>query len=128
MPPPKHSHTNYITVLNEKANKFNYFALYCYCKAKITNMKRLVISYLKSYNKFEKQYSKNESNRILFLERYEEIQEKDQTEGESSFSHEQNFFFPSPSLPHCSSFSASSLSQHSYDIFFKKLFIIYLVN
>ncbi|CAB4382808.1 unnamed protein product [Rhizophagus irregularis] len=126
MPPPKHSYTKYITVLNEKANKFNYFALCCYCKAKITNTKRLVISHLKSCNKFEEQYSENERNRILFPERYEEIQEKDQTEGESSFSHEQNFSFPSSSLSHRSSFSfsslsyrssfsASSLSQHSHE-------------
>ncbi|PKB95154.1 hypothetical protein RhiirA5_437275, partial [Rhizophagus irregularis] len=115
MPPPKHSYTKYITVLNEKANKFNYFALCCYCKAKITNTKRLVISHLKSCNKFEEQYSENERNRILFPERYEEIQEKDQTEGESSFSHEQNFSFPSSSLSHRSSFSASFLSQHSHE-------------
>ncbi|POG68908.1 hypothetical protein GLOIN_2v201639 [Rhizophagus irregularis DAOM 181602=DAOM 197198] len=113
MPPPKHSYTKYITVLNEKANKFNYFALCCYCKAKITNTKRLVISHLKSCNKFEEQYSENERNRILFPERYEEIQEKDQTEGESSFSHEQNFSFPSSSLSHHSSFSSSSLSHRS---------------
>jgi hypothetical protein len=139
MPPPKHSYTKYITVLNEKANKFNYYALCCYCKAKITNTKRLVISHLKSCNKFEEQYSENERNRILFPERYEEIQEKDQTEGESSFSHEQNFSFPSSSLSHRSSFSSSSLShrssfstsslsQHSHGTFFKKLFIIYLIN
>src|SRR4051794_36002751 len=113
MPPPKHSYTKYITVLNEKANKFNYFALCCYCKAKITNMKRLVISHLKFYNKFKEQYSKNERNRILFPERYEEIQEKDQTGGEPSFSHEQNFSFPSSSLSHRSSFSSSSLSHRS---------------
>ncbi|GBB93921.1 hypothetical protein RclHR1_22540002 [Rhizophagus clarus] len=124
---PKHSYTKYITVLNEKANKFNYFALYCYCKAKIINIKRLVISHLKSCNKFEKQYSKNERNRILFPERYEEIQEKDQTEGESFFSYEQNFSFPfsslsyrssfsSFSLSHCSSFSTSFLSQHSHEL------------
>ena len=39
MPPPKHSYTKYITVLNEKANKFNYFALCCYCKAKLQTQK-----------------------------------------------------------------------------------------
>src|ERR1043165_4987640 len=57
MPPPKHSLTQYISVLSEKANKFNYFALCRFCNNKITNTKRLVHSHLKSCNKFEEQYS-----------------------------------------------------------------------
>lgn len=110
MPPPKHSYTKYITVLNERANKYNYFALCCYCKTKITNTKRLVVSHLKSCKIFEEKYSEDERNKILFPERYEE---QDQTKGESSFSCEQG-----------SSLSSSSQSHCSLGIFFKK--IIYL--
>ena len=72
MPPPKHPYTKFITVLNEKANKFNYFALCCYCKIKITNTKRLVISHLKSCKQFEKKYIKDEKDKILYPEKYEE--------------------------------------------------------
>jgi|SRR3954452_17672086 hypothetical protein len=72
MPPSKHSLTKYIIVLPEKSNQYNYFALCRYCKTKITNTKRLVISHLKSCKKFEEQYNENERNRILYPERYEE--------------------------------------------------------
>ena len=74
MPPPKHSFTKYITVLSEKSNKFNNYALCCYCKTRITNTKRLVISHLKSCKKFEEQYNEDERNRILFPKKYEEAQ------------------------------------------------------
>nr|CAG8654095.1 1618_t:CDS:2 [Entrophospora candida] len=49
MPPIKHSLTEYITVLNEKANKSNHYALCCFCKTKLTNTKKLVTSHLKNY-------------------------------------------------------------------------------
>jgi hypothetical protein len=111
MPPPKHSHTKYITVLNEKANKSNYFALCCYCKIKIINTKRLVISHLKSCKKFEERYTENERDRILYPEKYEE---KNQTEGESSLSYEQESSFSSSSL--------SRSSRQSLGIFFKIIF------
>src|SRR4051794_39423362 len=68
MPPPKHSYTKYVNVLNEKSNKYNYFALCYYCKTKITNTKRLVISHLKSCKKFEEQHNENERKKILFPE------------------------------------------------------------
>jgi len=98
MPPPKHSYTKYVTVLNEKANKFNYFTLCCYCKIKVTNTKRLIISHLKSCKKFEEKYTEDERDNILYPEKYEDI---DQTEGESSF-------------------SSSSLSRRSLGTLFKK--------
>ena len=72
MPPPKHSFTKYITVLSEKSNKSNYYALCRYCKTRITNTKRLVISHLKSCKKFEEQYNEDERNRIFFPEKYDE--------------------------------------------------------
>ena len=76
MPPPKHSFTKYIIVLNEKSNRCNYLALCRYCKTKITNTKRLVISHLKSCEKFEQQHNEDERNKILFPEKYnEEAQE-----------------------------------------------------
>ena len=53
MSPPKHSLTQYIIVLSEKANKFNHYALCHFCDNKITNTKRLVHSHLKSCNKFK---------------------------------------------------------------------------
>jgi len=72
MPPPKHSYTKYIIVLNEKSNKYNYCGLCCYCKTKITNTKRLVISHLKSCKQFKKKYTKDEKDKILYPEKYEE--------------------------------------------------------
>ena len=68
MPPQKHSLTSFITVLNEKANRYNYFVLYYFCKSKITNTKRLVHSHLKSCIKFNEHYTKDEKNQILFPE------------------------------------------------------------
>ena len=79
MSPPKHSLTKYITVLSEKSNKCNNYALCCYCKTKITNTKRLVISHLKSCKKFEEQYNENERNKILFPEKYAEESQIDET-------------------------------------------------
>lgn len=93
MPPPKHSYTKYITVLNERANKYNYFALCCYCKTKITNTKRLVVSHLKSCKIFEEKYSEDERNKILFPERYEE---QDQTKGDPHFLVNKNLHYPLP--------------------------------
>src|SRR3954452_18430804 len=78
MPPSKHSLTKYIIVLPEKSNQYNYFALCRYCKTKITNTKRLVISYLKSCKKFEEQYNENERNKILFPEKYAEESQIDE--------------------------------------------------
>nr|CAG8612558.1 9116_t:CDS:2 [Entrophospora candida] len=49
MPPIKHSLTEYIIVLNEKANKYNHYALCRFCKTKLTNTKKLVTSHLKNY-------------------------------------------------------------------------------
>ena len=89
MPRKKHSYTQYITVLNEKSNNCNYYALCLYCETKFTNTKRLVISHLKSCKKFAENHTKDERNRILYPEEYEE---KDQTERETSFSF--------PPLPH----------------------------
>src|SRR5437764_791118 len=89
MLPPKHSYTKYIIALNEKANKFNYFALCCYCKSKIikiTNTKRLVISHLKSCKQFKEKYTEDERDKILYPEKYEK---KDQIKRESSFSYKQ---------------------------------------
>jgi hypothetical protein len=83
MSPPKHSLTKYVTVLTEKSNKYNNYALCRYCKTKITNTKRLVISHLKSCKKFEEQHNEDERNRILFPEKYEE---EDQIDKETSFS------------------------------------------
>ncbi|CAJ0832331.1 10632_t:CDS:2 [Entrophospora sp. SA101] len=56
MPPTKHSLTEYITVLNEKANKSNCYALCHFCKTKLTNTKKL------------EQYTEHEQKRILFCE------------------------------------------------------------
>jgi hypothetical protein len=75
MPPPKHPYAKYVTVLNEKANKSNYFALCCYCKIKIINTKRLIIYHLKSCKKFEKNYTEDERDRILYPEKYENRRE-----------------------------------------------------
>ena len=83
MPRQKHSYTQYITVLNEKSNNYNYFALCYYCKTKFTNTKRLVISHLKSCKKFAEHHTEDERNRILYPGKCEE---NDQTERETSFS------------------------------------------
>ena len=72
MPPNKYSHTKYIIILTEKSNNYNYFALCHYCKTKITNTKRLVISHLKSCTKFEEQHNEDERDRIFYPEKYEE--------------------------------------------------------
>jgi hypothetical protein len=80
MPPSKHSFTKYVIVLNERSNKYNYFALCHYCKTKITNMKRLVFSHLKSCQKFKEQYNEDERNKILFPEKCdEEVQIEQET-------------------------------------------------
>ncbi|CAH1767936.1 7037_t:CDS:2 [Entrophospora sp. SA101] len=54
MPPIKHSLTGYITVLNEKANKSNHYALCCFCKTKLTNTKKL------------EKYTEHKQEKILF--------------------------------------------------------------
>ena len=72
MSPPKHSLTKYITVLSEKSNKCNNYALCCYCKTRITNTKRLVNSHLESCKKFEEQYNEDERDRIFFPKKYDE--------------------------------------------------------
>jgi hypothetical protein len=68
MPPTKHSLTGYITVLNEKANKSNHYALCRFCKTKLTNTKKLVTSHLKNCTIFKEQYTEHEQKRILFCE------------------------------------------------------------
>ncbi len=64
--------TQYIIVLNKKANKFNYYILCHFCNNKITNTKKLIYFHLKSCNKFKEQYLKDERNRIFYSKRYEE--------------------------------------------------------
>ena len=66
MPPIKHSLTEYIIILKEKANKSNYCALCRFCRTKITNTKKLVISHLKNCTIFKEQYTEYERELILF--------------------------------------------------------------
>src|SRR5215212_10259984 len=66
MPPIKHSLTEYITVLNEKANKFNHYALCRFCKTKLTNTKKLVTSHLKNCTIFKEQYTEHEQEKNFF--------------------------------------------------------------